>query len=299
MNREGPPDRLRHISETLGTGGPAAALRRETRVESLVCSECEQPYEAEVTIYWLFGKERAVRPRACSECRSQQQAEQARKMEETLRLERVAVREEWRRRCGIPEDFQLKTFDMFHRELQSDAFDTTFEWADRFWVDGPRGYPSLLFYSDGPGVGKSHLMSAIANHIIHCWEGDPRHAICPVRFDSGPGLVRRVRATYNIPRDDQWHEREEDVYADLRAVFLLMLDDMGKEKPSDHTREIYWHIIDERVKRGLPMVMSSNLPPQSLEQLMGGYAVDRLIGMTGGRVIDMTGPSYRKTRLVP
>lgn len=275
---------------------------RRTQVESLICPECEQPFEAEVAVYWLFGRERAMRPRKCPGCKATEEVEQAKCQEERLTLERIAVRERWRRGCGIPEDFQLKTFDRFERKLQPDAYDATWNWAERFWVDGPRGYPSLLLYSDGPGVGKSHLMSAIANYIIRHWEGDPKHAICPIRFESGPGLVRRIRATYNIPREDQWHEREEDVYAELRGVRLLMLDDLGKEKASDHTREVYWHILDERVKRDLPMVLSSNLPPQgsgSLEELMGKYSTDRLVGMTRGHVIDMTGPSYRRQKLVP
>lgn len=275
---------------------------RETRTESLVCPRCTRPFEAEVTAYRLFGRQQVLRPRACSECKAREAAEQAKREAERLALERVAVREEWRRRCGIPEDFQLKTFDRFERELRPDACDAALIWAEGFWLDGPRGYPSLLLYSEGPGCGKSHLMSAIASHLIQHWEGDPRRALCPVRFDSGPGLVRRIRATYNLPEDERRHEREEDVYAEVCSVALLMLDDVGKEKPSEHTREVYWHIMDQRVKRGLPVVMSSNLPPKgprSLESLMGEYAADRLIGMTRGRVIDMTGPSYRKLRLVP
>lgn len=275
---------------------------KETRVEELVCGSCQGRFQAEVTVYWLFGKERTVRPRNCPQCRARADAEEARHRQEVLQLERVAARERWRRRCGIPEEFQIKTFSAFEKSCQPRAFDAALNWADDFWDEGPRGYPSLVLYSAGPGVGKTHLMVSIANHVIQTWEGDPRDAVCPLRFESGPGLVRRIRATYDIRADDEMHEREEHVYAELRGVRLLMLDDVGKEAPSRHTQEVYWYIIDERVKSGLPVVVTSRLSLAgrgSLEQLMGEDTVDRLVGMTRGQVIDMTGPSYRRRKLVP
>jgi len=81
-----------------------------------------------------------------------------------------------------------------------------------------------------------------------------------------------------------------------------MLDDVGKEKPSDFTRELYWYIIDERVKSGLPVVLTSRLPLEgkhSLEELMGVDTVDRLYGMTRGELLEMTGQSYRRGHAVP
>lgn len=295
------------LGEILGgqaspSSSPAQRFLKETRVEELVCGSCQARFQAEVTCYWLFGKERQVRPQVCPQCRAGAEAKEARQRQEQLGLERVAVRERWRRRCGIAEDFQLKTFRTFDRTYQARACDAAVRWAEGFWRDGPRGYPSLVLYSAGPGVGKSHLMVAIANHIIQAWQGDPQDAVCPVRFESGPGLVRRIRATYDLRPDDDTHEREADVYAELRGVRLLMLDDVGKESPSRHTREVYWYIVDERVKSGLPVVVSTRLPLSSkgpLEELMGEDTVDRLVGMVRGQVLDMTGRSYRRLKLVP
>ena len=144
-------------------------------------------------------------------------------------------------------------------------------------------------------------MVAIANYVIDNWNGEPVHIACPIRFESGPGLVRRVRATYNLRDGDRGHEREEDIYNQLKGVRLLMLDDVGKEKPSDFTRELYWYVIDERVKSGLPVVMSCRLPLEgsnSLEHLMGEDTVDRLYGMTGGHYETLSGESYRRRKRV-
>ena len=79
---------------------------------------------------------------------------------------------------------------------------------------------------------------------------------------------------------------------------LLLLDDVGKEKPSDFTRDVYWSIIDERVTRGLPLVMTCRLPLDSLGDLMNPDTVDRLYGMTGGQIETLSGESYRRLKKV-
>lgn len=106
-------------------------------------------------------------------------------------------------------------------------------------------------------------MVAIANFVIDNWSGEPGQIFRPIYFVKGPGLTRRIRATYNLRRDDVEHEREEDIYNDLRGVRLLLLDDVGKEKPSDFTRELYWY----HRRAGNQWVAGDNdLPASSLGQ---------------------------------
>ncbi|MBA7653794.1 hypothetical protein ES703_61655 [subsurface metagenome] len=117
-------------------------------------------------------------------------------------------------------------------------------------------------------------------------------------------MVQRIRATFNLPEEAHFHEREEDVYRELRGVKLLILDDVGKEQPRSYrfTQELYWYIIDERVKAGLPVVINSRLPllgQESLEDLMGKDTVDRLYGMCRGKVVALKGESYRKLKKIP
>ncbi len=192
-------------------------------------------------------------------------------------------------------ELQQKTFDNY--EGGRDTVKKAREWATTFDVEKPHGSPSLIFYSDNPGLGKTHLMSAIANLIIDNWHGDPEKGIIrPIRFESGPGLVRRIRSTYNLPPDST-HEREEDVYSQLMGVKLLLIDDVGKETPSRFTRETYWYIIDERIKSNLPVIISSRLQLTALEDLMGEDTVDRLYGMVRGEMIILKGNSYRRRNL--
>jgi len=202
----------------------------------------------------------------------------------------------------MPAELLAKTFENFEPKYQERAYQEALDWAKKFDLDTPRGYPSLIFYSSIPGVGKGHLMAAVVNYVIDNWHGNLERARCPIRFESGPSLVRRIRATYNIRREDEVHEREDEVYQSLAGVPLLLLDDVGKESPSNFTRETYWFIIDERVKTGLPVIISSRLEfegERSLKTLVGVDTVSRLYGMTRGEYIEMKGIDYRRLKGTP
>ncbi len=195
-----------------------------------------------------------------------------------------------------------KTFKNFDKSRQSGAYNDALSWAKGFNLENPKGYPSLIFYSDTPGLGKTHLVAGIADYLFNHWQGTPGRTRSPIIFVKGPHLVRRIRWTYSVREDEYYHEREEEVYREITGVPLLLLDDVGKETPSKFTRETYWYIIDERVTSGLPVIMTSRLPLEgdnSLEQLMGEDTVDRLYGMCRGEVTEMTGKSYRREKEIP
>jgi len=281
-------------------------MNQATQVEKCRCETCGATFEAEVTTYYIGGRERPVQPWECPACKERRETEEATEREEYLRMARAEQREKWRRQSGIPEHLlTCGTFDSFASGYQDKALRNCRRYAEGFNLEEPRGYRSLILYSPNPGVGKTHLMVAIANYIVDHWNGEPEmdrwyrpSARCPIRFEKGPGLVRRVRATYSIRDKDNHHEREEDIYRELKGVRLLLLDDVGKEKPSDFTRQFYWSVIDERVTSGLPVVMTCRLPLDSLAELMGEDTVDRLYGMSRGQVETLTGQSYRRLKKV-
>ncbi|MBA7599367.1 hypothetical protein ES703_06399 [subsurface metagenome] len=245
---------------------------------------------------------REFRPPYCPECKVKIDKAAAEERQKQLEEQRRLTVESWRKTCGIPEYLALKTFKNFDKARQDDAFNDAMAWAKGFSLESPKGYPSLIFYSAEPGLGKTHLMASIADHLFTDWKGAPGRSRSPIIFVKGPQLVRRIRYTYNLPPDDYSHEREEHIYREVTGVPLLLLDDVGKETPSKFTRETYWYIIDERVTSGLPVIITSRLPLEgdnSLEQLMGKDTVDRLYGMTRGEVTEMTGRSYRREKEIP
>lgn len=277
--------------------------RQETTVEECTCQTCSNTFQGEVTTYLTFIPPRELRPRECPECRQERETAEKEEEEKEAELLRTALREQWRPTCGIPLELLATKFDHLDPDFQPKAQKLCLKWAEEFSFDAPKASPSMLLYSPGPGVSKTTLMACIANFLIDKWRGDPLTRRSPIVFLSGPRLVRRIRNTFDIRDQDYAHEREEDVYRQLQGVPLLMLDDVGKEQPRSYrfTQEIYWYIIDERVKAGLPVVVSSRLPiegEESLEKVIGVDTVDRLYGMCHGQIITMKGPSYRKIKKI-
>lgn len=292
----------RTLRETAGPSPEETNPRQETKTEECTCS-CGKTFMGEVTTYYFFKPPRVIRDTECPDCRQAREAEEKRLEEEAHRAKVLSLRERWKRTCGIPARFQGVLFADLDPGYQPKAQKDCRKWAESFDVTNTGEIQSLLLYSPTPGVGKSLLVSCIGNHIIENWYGDPA-APCPVRFVSGPGLVRRIRSTFDIRDTDVGHEREQEVYEKLGGVRLLILDDVGKEQPRSYrfTQEIYWYIINERVNAQLPIVINSRLPltgEGSLEELMGEDTVDRLYGMTGGRIIQITGQSYRRMKKQP
>ena len=267
------------------------------------CKTCGESFEGDVTTFYFVDPPRVIRDRDCPSCREKMEAAENDAAEKERRLKVLSLRQTWLHACGIPPVFQAIRFKDLDMSYQVKPQKVCRKWADSFVVDDPAASRSLILYSATPGVGKTVLMSCMAAHIIDNWDGDPERTRCPVRFVSGPELVRRVRATYDAP-DGQRHERETDVYKELGGVDLLMLDDVGKEQPRSYrfTQEMYWYLIDARVRAGLPVVLNSRRPlagDDSLQLLMGVDTVDRLYGMTGGKMTELEGKSYRRLKKVP
>lgn len=300
-----------HEVESMGSqqesiSGKKPLTNLTTPVEMCQCETCSSAFEATAFTCHIGGRERLIHPSECPACKQKREAEAAAEREEWLREARIEQRDRWREQTGIPE-FLLNrsTFENFELGCQDKALSNCRRYAAGLNLDNTEGYRSLILYSSVPGVGKTHLMVAIANYTIDRWNGEPEldrwgsvATRCPIRFEKGPGLVMRIRATYSIREKDNRHEREEEIYRELTGVKLLLLDDVGKESPSDFTRQLYWSVVDERVTSGLPVVMTCRLPLDGLVELMGEDTVDRLYGMCSGRIETLTGESYRRQKKI-
>jgi DNA replication protein DnaC len=79
---------------------------------------------------------------------------------------------------------------------------------------------------------------------------------------------------------------------DCQRAALLVVDDIGAEKPSEWTRERVYSVIDHRYAGCLPLIVTSNLPPSKLADQIGERAASRLAEMC--EVVAMTGTDRRK-----
>jgi DNA replication protein DnaC len=126
------------------------------------------------------------------------------------------------------------------------------------------GSKSLLL--SGPtGLGKTHLSLSIAKTAIQNGLG--------VIYGSAPDLLSQVEKE-RFSRS----ETGEDSLALMLSCDLLILDDLGAEFSTSFTVSCIYNIINTRINRGLPTIISTN---GSLSDLLKGYqdrVVSRIMG---------------------
>lgn len=134
----------------------------------------------------------------------------------------------------------------------------------------------------GEFVAYSHL-SPPTNHFSYIVDKHGKLMI------SVPELFSHLKNCLDSERS--WDYKE--IISELKKVDLLILDDLGAEKPSEWTRSIIFEIIDYRYNMMLPIVVTTNCLPEELKEKIGDRNVDRLREMC--KLVTINHSSFRKT----
>ncbi|MBS7370511.1 MAG: ATP-binding protein [Oscillospiraceae bacterium] len=171
---------------------------------------------------------------------------------------------------------KLKSFDDFDLSLYPDSSDKPsggenprkimaqnlsrcIEYANSF-----DGTGSGMLMIGATGLGKTHLSLAVANAVIERGYS----AI----YGSVPELLRMMD-------NEQFRRAEGDTMSLLLGCELLILDDLGAETKSEYNIARLYEIINARVNRGIPMIISTNLNPQQINERYQDRIWSRLFSM--------------------
>lgn len=100
------------------------------------------------------------------------------------------------------------------------------------------------------GSGKSHAVNAVGQQ----WIKDGREVKYLVAAEFAD-LHRQAMFHSTIPTP---------AHGDFSGLFIL--DDLGSEARTDWTRELVDRIFDQRYRRGLPTLVTTNLDPSAIEE---------------------------------
>jgi len=262
-----------------------------------MCVDCRGEFDAKVRV--VLGVR--IVPKSCSECSARHIAAYYEGEKLRKEAEEVEIRRNWLYSSGVPAHYQGKGFVQFDRVAQPKGYDACYDYANGLTRETFKGYRSLVLTSPGHwGVGKTHLVCAIAQQIIAAWPAD---GLRPVIVITESDLFARIQATFNAPKwDDPASPRETEtsIVNILCRVPLLVLDDLGKVERADprFVQRTLFAIVNGRYNNNLPMVVTANLTVERLRDYLGGEnneaSLDRLLEMCGGKVIQMTGKSWRR-----
>jgi DNA replication protein DnaC len=129
------------------------------------------------------------------------------------------------------------------------------------------------------GTGKTHLLAAVCNAIL--LYAPPITSL----FTTAPKLFNAIQERIQ-EREGYWGLIERAI-----ATPLLVIDDIDKAKYSQFREEIYFAILDERVKARLPTAISTNRL-SALTEYVGGSVCSRL--KVGQVAAEMIGDDYRE-----
>ncbi len=118
---------------------------------------------------------------------------------------------------------------------------------------GGTSFNPLVIYG-GTGLGKTHLMQAIGNHVLHTDKSKRVIYVSSEKF-----TVEFVDAIQS--------DRINDFAAFYRSMDILIVDDIqffsGKEK----TQDSFFHTFNELHQIGKQIILSSDRPPKELKGL--------------------------------
>ena len=135
----------------------------------------------------------------------------------------------------------------------------------------------ILFYGT-VGTGKSFFACCIANALLE--------RRVPIAVTNFPRLLNLLQGA----RDRQ------ELIDHLQRYDLLVIDDLGVERDSSYAAEQVYNVIDARARSQLPMIVTTNLALEELENpgsMQYTRIYDRILELCPVR-IRLTGESRRK-----
>ena len=159
------------------------------------------------------------------------------------------------------ENFSLDGYDADTREVMNANFIIAKRYAETFSRDSK----NLLLI--GPtGTGKTHLSTAIAKTVIESGY--------EVIYDS----AQNIMSAFEEDKFRSGFGHYEPKSAKYLECDLLIIDDLGTEFISTFTLSALYNLLNSRMNKSMPTVISTNLDRGALEKVYEDRIFSRIIG---------------------
>lgn len=133
--------------------------------------------------------------------------------------------------------------------------------------------------------GKTYQAAILFKRAVRyaCEHGTPIASM--FQWHSAAGLLERLRS------EQRKTDAVRTTVEKLVDARVLVIDDLGAERPSDWVRERIYEVVNARYEAVRPIIVTSNLSPGQLEKHLGARITGRLMEMC--EVVEVVGPSRR------
>jgi DNA replication protein DnaC len=131
------------------------------------------------------------------------------------------------------------------------------------------------------GTGKSHIAACVANALL-----DAEKKVLMTNFAT---IINTLQNSF---------EGRQEYINSLNRYSLLIIDDLGTERSSEYMQENVFNIIDARYRSGLPMIITTNLTGEQLQnpkEVSYARIYERILERC--HPIEVKGVSIRKQKL--
>lgn len=169
------------------------------------------------------------------------------------------------KRSNLGERFKERTFANFKKERDPEAYQACVAYANR--TDLFTNEKNSLMIMGNPGTGKTHLAASIANDFVS--------KEIPTLFGTLVDHLEHIKEEFE-------HGGTNEYLGRMKSVMVLVIDDLGQEKPTEWMRQTLYQVINHRYEHKLPIVITTNFTADELASYLGHSVFSRLYEMSNG-----------------
>lgn len=194
--------------------------------------------------------------------------------------------------ANIPTRFRACTFESFVTYKNNEPLLRAVKQARAFAQSFPVVQKGLLFIGQ-PGIGKTHLAVSVLQDVI------TQNTVRGLYYDTRT-LLSTIRSTF----DPITRASDANVLQRVMSTDILVLDDLGAERPTDWVEETMNLIVNTRYNERRPTLFTTNYEDvsdvddtESLGVRVGFRMHSRLREMC--EFLEYQGPDYREFEYPP
>lgn len=174
--------------------------------------------------------------------------------------------------ANIPRRYEHCELDNFDNPFKNQQTEMARVAAEKFVAEYPMPQPFGLLFMGPQGIGKTHLAVGILKKLI-------RQKSVPSLFCTFPELLKQIQDSYNIVSQSS----EMGILQPILKTPVLVLDELGAQKPSDWVRDQVAYVLNYRYNENKVTIITTNFLDHAAEGTKPGI-VDSLSQRIGERI---------------